>query len=161
MTVGAGMITADPDGQLTRLGAAAGLQAIVAYCYYELRRQASRLMLIVSLSRTTQIRMDFPLAVHTSVTLPNASFPMLPSYSLTGCTSSYICHPEPMLPIYTSLTASLLALNSSHSRRRRWRRRRRKHHLFPPSGGVAVCPKCSSRQRRQSRRPSDPQQRGA
>ena len=74
LTVGAGMITADPDGQLTRLGAAAGLQAIVAYCYYELRRQASRLMLIFFFSRTTQRRMYSPLALHTSVTLPNASF---------------------------------------------------------------------------------------
>lgn len=40
LTLAASTATADPEGNLARLGAAAGVQAIVAYCYFELKRQS-------------------------------------------------------------------------------------------------------------------------
>ena len=39
-TLAASTVSADPEGAPLRLSAAAGLQAIVAYCYFELRRQS-------------------------------------------------------------------------------------------------------------------------
>ena len=43
LTLAASTITSDPDGTLGRLGAAAGLQAVVFFCYVELRRQSLEL----------------------------------------------------------------------------------------------------------------------
>ena len=40
LTLAASTATSDPDGNLMRLGAAAGLQAVVGYCFFELRRQS-------------------------------------------------------------------------------------------------------------------------
>jgi hypothetical protein len=40
LTLAASTLTSDPDGTLGRLGAAAGLQAVVYFCYVELRRQS-------------------------------------------------------------------------------------------------------------------------
>ena len=40
LTLAASTATSDPDGNLMRLGAAAGLQLIVGFCYYELRKQS-------------------------------------------------------------------------------------------------------------------------
>lgn len=40
LTLAASTATSDPDGNLMRLGAAAGLQAVVGYCFVELRRQS-------------------------------------------------------------------------------------------------------------------------
>lgn len=40
LTVASGAVTNDPEGTTVRLAAAAGLQAVVFYCYVELRRQS-------------------------------------------------------------------------------------------------------------------------
>lgn len=40
LTLAASTLTSDPEGTLGRLGAAAGLQAVVYFCYVELRRQS-------------------------------------------------------------------------------------------------------------------------
>lgn len=40
LTLAAWTATSDPDGNLMRLGAAAGVQAVVGYCFVELRRQS-------------------------------------------------------------------------------------------------------------------------
>ena len=40
LTIASGAATSDPDGVALRLAAAAGLQAVVIFCYFELRRQS-------------------------------------------------------------------------------------------------------------------------
>ena len=40
LTLAAQLATTDPDGLATRLGAAAGVQLVVGFCYFELRRQS-------------------------------------------------------------------------------------------------------------------------